>query len=50
MTILNTRLLLCTLTGLACLASPGRAQTTEVVTLNTSTLAGGGAYFWTSSL
>ena len=42
---MKTRLLICTLAGLACLASPGRAQTTEVITLNTSTLAGGGAYF-----
>ena len=47
---MNTRLLILlltfsTLAGLACLASPGSAQTTEVITLNTSTLAGGGAYF-----
>lgn len=42
---MNTRLLISALAGLACLASPGRAQTTEVVTLNTSALAGGSAYF-----
>ena len=46
LTLLRTLLLtFSTLTGLACLASPGWAQTAEVITLNTSTLAGGGAYF-----